>query len=53
MARKYKEIPRIDELNRINHLHDEEALQKIKQARAFWRSKPSMKKMKNYDVFDN
>ena len=52
-SRKYKEIPRIDELNRINHLHDEEALQKIKQARAFWRSKPSMKKMKNYDVFDN
>ena len=51
--RKYGGNPRIDELNTINHLHDEEVLQKIKQTRAFWRSKPSMKKMKNYDVFDN
>ena len=51
--RKHKENPRIDELNTINHLHDEEVLQRIKQTRAFWRSKPSMKKMKNYDVFDN
>ena len=51
--RKYRGNPRIDELNTINHLHDEEVLQKIKQTRAFWRSKPSMKKMKNYDVFDN
>ena len=51
--REYKGNPRIDELNTINHLHDEEVLQKIKQTRAFWRSKPSMKKMKNYDVFDN
>ena len=45
--RKYRGNPRIDELNTINHLHDEEVLQKIKQTRAFWRSKPSMKKMKN------
>ena len=51
--RKYKGNPRIDELNTINHLHDEEVLQRIKQTRAFWRSKPSMKKMKNYDVFDD
>ena len=51
--RKYRGNPRIDELNTINHLHDEEVLQKIKQTRAFWSSKPSMKKMKNYDVFDN
>ena len=43
--RKYKGNPRIDELNTINHLHDEEVLHKIKQARAFWRSNPSMKKM--------
>ena len=50
--RKHKENPRIDELNTINHLHDEEVLQRIKQTRAFWRSKPSMKKMKNYDTFD-
>ena len=50
--RKHKGNPRIDELNTINHLHDEEVLQKIKQTRAFWRSKPSMKKMKNYDTFD-
>ena len=50
--RKYKENSRIDELNTINHLHDEEVLQRIKQTRAFWRSKPSMKKMKNYDTFD-
>ena len=50
--RKYKGNPRIDELNTINHLHDEEVLQRIKQTRAFWRSKPSMKKMKNYDTFD-
>ena len=50
--RKYKGNPRIDELNTINHLHDEEVLQKIKQTRAFWRSKPSMKKMKIHDVFD-
>ena len=51
--RKYNGNPRIDELNTINHLHDEEVLQIIKQTRAFWRSKPSMKKMKNYDVFDD
>ena len=51
--RKHKENPRIDELNTINHLHDEEVLQRIKQTRAFWRSKPSMKKMKNYDIFDD
>ena len=50
--RKYKGNPRIDELNTINHLHDEEVLQKIKQTRAFWRSKPSMNKMKSYDTFD-
>ena len=50
--RKHKGNPRIDELNTINHLHDEEVLQRIKQARAFWRSKPSMKKMKKYDTFD-
>lgn len=43
--RKYKGNPRIDELNTINHLHDEEILQKIQQNRAFWRSKLSMKKM--------
>ena len=49
---KHKGNPQIDELNTINHLHDEEVLQKIKQTRAFWRSKPSMKKMKNYDTFD-
>lgn len=52
-SRKYKGNPRIGELNRINHLHDEEVLQKIKQTRAFWRSKPSMKKMKHYDVLDD
>ena len=28
--RKHKENPRIDELNTINHLHDEEVLQRIK-----------------------
>ena len=50
--RKHKGNPRIYELNTINHLHDEEVLQRIKQTRAFWRSKPSMKKMKNYDTFD-
>ena len=50
--RKHKGNPRIDELNTINHLHDEEVLQRIKQTRAFWRSKPSMIKMKNYDTFD-
>ena len=50
--RKNKRNPRSDELNTINHLHDEEVLQKIKQVRAFWRSKPSMKKMKTYDGFD-
>lgn len=51
--RKYKGNPGIDELNTINHLYDEKVLQKIKQTRAFWRSKPSMKKMKNYDIFDD
>lgn len=51
--RKYKGNPRIDELNTITHLHDEEVVQKIKQTRAYWRSKRSMKKMKNYDAFDN
>ena len=51
--RKYKGNPRIDELNTINHLHDEEVVQKIKQTRAYWRSKPSMKMMKNYDIFDD
>ena len=51
--RKYKGNPRINELNAINHLHDEEVLQKIKQTRAFWRSKASMKKMKYYVVFDD
>ena len=50
---QYKGNPRINDLNTINHLHDEEVLQKIKQTRAFWRSKPSMKKMKNYDIFDD
>ena len=49
---KYKGNPRLDELNAINHLHDEEVLQKIKRARAFWRSKPSMKKMKTHELFD-
>ena len=51
--RKYKGNPRINELNTINHLHDEEVLKKIKQSRAYWRSKPSMKKMKNYDIYDD
>ena len=50
--RKYGGNPRAEELNTINHLHDEDVLQKIKQTRAFWRSKPSMKKMKMHDVFD-
>ena len=50
---QYKGSPRINELNTINHLHDEEVVQIIKQTRAFWRSKPSMKKMKNYDIFDD
>ena len=50
--RKYKGNPLINELNTINHLYEEEVLQKIKQTRTFWRSKPSMKKMKNYDTFD-
>ena len=50
--RKYKGNPRIEDLNMINHLHDEEVLQSIKQTRAFWRSKPSMKKMKKHDIFD-
>lgn len=50
--RKYKGNPRINELNTINYLHDEEVVQKIKQTRAFWRSKPSMKKMKTHEIFD-
>jgi hypothetical protein len=50
--RKFRGNPRIGELNMINHLDNEEVLQKIKQTRAFWRSKPSMKKMKSYNDFD-
>lgn len=51
--RKYKGSPRIDELDTINRLYDEEVLQKIRRTRAFWRSKPSMKKLKHYDIFDD
>ncbi|MBE6934707.1 MAG: hypothetical protein E7462_06650 [Ruminococcaceae bacterium] len=51
-SRKFKGNSRISELEKINRLDDEEVLQKIKRTRAFWRSKPSMKKMKIHDFFD-
>ncbi len=41
------------ELDTIGRLNDEEILQRIRKTRAFWRSKPSMKKMKHFDVYDS
>ena len=51
-SRKYKKNDRINNLNNINRLEDEAVLQVIRQTRAFWRSKPSMRKMKTYEKFD-
>ena len=52
LTRKYKGNDHIPELDTINHLDDEAVLRRIRQARAFWRSKPSMKKMKKYELYD-
>lgn len=51
-SRKYKGNDRISTLNTINHLDDEEVLQRIRQSRSFWRNKPSMKKMNTYKKYD-
>ncbi len=51
-SRKYNGNNRISELNMIDRLDDVEVLQRIKQTRAFWHSKPSMKKMKDHEVYD-
>lgn len=51
-SKKYKGNNLISELDVINHLDDREVLQKIKLTRAFWRSKPSMKRMKHHETYD-
>ena len=51
-SQKYKGNDRINNLNNINDLDDKELLQTIRQNRTFWRSKPSMKKMKTYEKYD-
>ena len=51
-SRKNKKNERISKLNTINHLNDEEVLQAIRQTRAFWHSKPSLRKMKTYEKYD-
>lgn len=51
-ARKYKGNHRTSELDMINRLDDAEVLQKIKRTRAFWHSKPSMKRMKQHKTYD-
>ena len=51
-SRKYNKNDRINNLININRLEDEAVLQVIRQTRAFWRSKPSMRKMRTYEKFD-
>ena len=51
-SKQYKADKCVSELNTINHLTDEKVLKKIKKTRAFWHSRPSMKKMKTHAIFD-
>ena len=50
--RKYQGNHHSNELDMFNRLEDREVLQRIKQTRAFWHSKPSMRRMKKDDVYD-
>lgn len=51
-AEEYADNRRIGELAVIHHLDDEDVIAKIKRTRAYWRSKPSMKKMHHHEIFD-
>ena len=51
-AKKYSGNSRISQLDMINRLNDEEVLQKIKRTRAFWRSKSSMRRMRQHEIYD-
>ena len=51
-AEEYAGNPHIGELEVIHHLDDKDVIDKIKHTRAYWRSKPSMKKMHHHEIFD-
>ena len=51
-ASEYPKHPNVKELDIINRLTDEEVLQRIRRTRAYWRSKPAMKKMLYYEIYD-
>ena len=50
---EYRNDPKIkNELNLINKLHNKDVLQRINRTRAYWHSKPTMKKMPYSEVYD-
>ena len=51
-ALKYPKHPNVKELDIVNRLTNEEVLQTIRRTRAYWRSKPAMKKMLYYEIYD-
>jgi hypothetical protein len=42
----------VDQLCMVERLDDDEVVQRIRRTRTFWRSQPSMKKMKHNSVYD-
>ena len=50
--REYKGNSAVGKLDMFHRLDDEDTLQSIRRARAFWRSKSSMKKMNRYEKYD-
>ena len=51
--RNPKNVKRVmKKIGMIHRINEEEIVQKIRQTRAFWHSKPSMKKMKYYEIYD-
>lgn len=53
MALKHKNHPYVKELDVLKMLDNEDVLQRIKRTRAFWHSKPSMKKMPYNKIYDD
>lgn len=43
----------VDQLCMVERLDDDEVVQRIRRTRTFWRSQPSMKKMKHNSVYDD
>lgn len=51
--RNPKNVKRVmKKIGMIHRINEEEIVQKIRQTRAFWHSKPSMKKMQYYEIYD-